>query len=356
MRGGHTVNEDLAPRVLAILLGLVGDTLMRLPALRALRVRYPAAHLVAVCEPLLAPAMRDDPLFDRVITYRRHGAGPVEQVRFFRELRRERCEIALDFYYGGRTPLLAWLSGARRRIGPARSRWARLWLTDPLPHPLPAAHMVDRHLEIVRPLGVTALERRWVFPVSAASERAMQAKLAAAGFTEGPRAADIVVVAGAGDISKRWDDAQLGELVRRVAAGELGAQRRVFIVADRREPELTAGFAGCAGARVLPPLELPELGALFREVALVVCPDTGPLHVALGTAPRVVTYYQATDPDLHRAERPGYRYLYHKVCPYQPCDTRDKDKCRLECRRSITPDEMLDAAAELLAPDVPTGP
>jgi hypothetical protein len=78
--------------------------------------------------------------------------------------------------------------------------------------------------------------------------------------------------------------------------------------------------------------------------------------VALGTAPRLLTWYQSTDPELHRAQRPGYRYHYRVVCPYQPCDTRDKDKCQLECRRSIPPEELLRSAAELLAPGAPTGP
>ncbi len=349
------MNAGGRPRVLAILYGLVGDTLMRLPALRALRTRHPGLHLTALCEPLLAPALRADPLFDRVIASERHGAGPLAFWRLVRELRRGRYDVALDFYYGGRTPLLAWLSGARRRIGPAKSRWARLLLSDPVPFPLPPIHMVDRHLEIVRPLGVTALQRSWEFPLPAAANRSLRAALAAAGLGDVPAGRDIVVAAGAGDISKRWDDDLLRQALARIAAGGLGPDRRVLLVADQRAPASLVELAALPGVTPLPPLDLAQLGALFARAALVIVPDTGPLHVALGCAPRVLTFYQATDPALHAAERPGHRYLYRVVCPHQPCDTRLKHLCRLECRRSISPDELLAAAADLLSQDAKTG-
>ena len=47
-----------SPHVLAILLGLIGDTLMRVPAVRAVRLQWPEAHITALCDPLTAPAQR----------------------------------------------------------------------------------------------------------------------------------------------------------------------------------------------------------------------------------------------------------------------------------------------------------
>ncbi len=344
MRADASSAAGESPRVLAILLGLIGDTLMRVPAVRALRSRWPDAHITALCDPLTAPALRDNPLFDEVLTFDRKGLSLLGQWRYYRELRRRRFDVSLDFYYGARTPFLAWACGARRRIGPARNVWARLWLTDPLPLPPEAAHMVDRHLEIVRPLGVTGIERRWEFVVTEEARRSLAARLSAAGVTRGPDARDIIICVGAGDVSKRWDEEFLRELVARVTAGELGEGRRPLIVADQREPRLTSGLG-----EVLPALTLPELGALFAAAGLTFVPDTGPVHVAIATAPRLLTIYQSTDPALHRAIRPGYRWLYRVVCPWQPCDTRDKDKCHLECRRSVTVDEVIAAMADLLA-------
>jgi hypothetical protein len=73
------------------------------------------------------------------------------------------------------------------------------------------------------------------------------------------------------------------------------------------------------------------------------------MHVALATAPRLLTYFQSTHPHWHDAERPGYRYLYRDVCPVQPCDTRLRHTCRHECRLSVRAGDVIAAAGELLA-------
>ncbi len=344
--------SDGEPRILAILLGLIGDTMMRLPVLRALREARPEAVIEAVCDPVTAPVLQVNPLFDAVHVFDRRGLGVLDQLRFYARLRRRRYDVTLDFYYGARTPLLAWCTGASRRIGPARGRLGRLLLTDPLPLPDSAAHMVDRHLPIAAPLGATSCRRRWEFPVPASAVGGLERKLAAAGVGLAEVAEDLVVCIGAGDVSKRWDDDFQTDLLRRVAGGELG-DRRVLLVADRREPALAATWAALPGVTPLPPLELPELGALFAAAALVLVPDTGPMHVGLATARRLLTFFQSTDPDLHRADRPAYRALYEEVCPHQPCDTRLKHLCALECRRSITVDAMLAAMQELLTDPAP---
>jgi ADP-heptose:LPS heptosyltransferase len=156
---------------------------------------------------------------------------------------------------------------------------------------------------------------------------------------------DVVFVVGAGDESKRLADERMQEFLR-LMASERG--RRVLLVQDQREPDLGAALARIDGVEPLPSLPLPELGALFGEAGLVVVPDTGPLHIALGSAGRVLTWYQSTDPVVHAADRVGHRSLYREVCDWQPCDTQEKHRCQLECTRSIEASELVEAARELL--------
>ena len=65
--------------------------------------------------------------------------------------------------YGRVDAWIAWLSGASRRIGPARTGMARLLLNEPLPYPLPAdQHMLDRFHALVAPLGAFSPDRKSV--------------------------------------------------------------------------------------------------------------------------------------------------------------------------------------------------
>jgi ADP-heptose:LPS heptosyltransferase len=334
-----------SPRVLAIMHGLIGDTLMRIPALRALREAHPEMELLAIADPLSAPVLAVNGLFDRVLAWDRRGSGIAWQLDQIRRLRRWNPDVALDFYFGSRTPWVAWLSGASRRIGPARSATARRLFTDPLPFPLPVTdHMLDRFGALVQPLGAGMIRHEWEFPVH--EELRARMRTALSGLIGTVTSDDIVLVVGAGDESKRLSDQRMlgfaDGLVR-----ETG--RRILLVEDQREPDLGAALRRIEGAVALPGLALPELGALFSEVGLVAVADTGPLHIALGSAPRVLTWYQSTDPDVHRARRSGYRFHYRKVCEWQPCDTRDKYRCQLECTDSIESVELVSSAIDLFS-------
>ena len=339
-----------SPRVLAILHGLIGDTLMRIPALRALRRARPDMELLAIADPVTAPVLAVNPLFDRVLAWDRRQSSLRWQFSQLRRIRRWGPDFTLDFYFGSRTPWIAWLSGASRRIGPARGSAARFLLTDRLPFPLPSdQHMLDRFGALVGPLGAGPVLHEWEFPVHESVRARMRARVPGAG------PGDVVLVVGAGDESKRLADDRMIAF----ADGLTQRGRRVLVVEDRREPALGRLLSGRAGVQVLPGLDLPELGALFAEVGLVAVGDTGPLHVALGCAPRVLTWYQSTDPVVHRSDREGVRAHYREVCPLQPCDTREKHRCQLECTWSIEVPELLASAEDLLArpgwqpPDLP---
>jgi heptosyltransferase-1 len=336
-------------RILVVLLGLLGDTLMRLPLVRALHHRYPEATISAVCDPPLADALSLNPLFDSVHPFDRRGISYADQIRFYLRLRRLRSDLLVDMYFGARTPILAWFSGARRRVGLGNYWYGKVLLSDVIRPPFPQIHMVDRHLPLLEPLGITSLRRVWEFPLADRSVTALTERLTAAGLLPLPNSDDVAVAVGAGDVTKRWDAERLDAALTALAGGALGAPRRVFLVADVQEPRLTERWRGRDRLVVLPSLTLAQIGALFRQVGLVLTPDSGLMHVALATAPRHLVYFQSTHPQWHDAERPAYRYLYRKICPVQPCDTRLKHTCQHECRRSLPVDEMLAAAAELLA-------
>jgi ADP-heptose:LPS heptosyltransferase len=338
-------------KVLAILHGLIGDTLMRLPALRALREARPEVEILAVADPVTAPVLAVNPLVDHLLVWDRRQRGAGYQWARLREIRRFGPEVALDFYFGSRTPWVAWLSGAGRRIGPARTGTARRLFTDPLQYPLPPdQHMLIRFGALVHPLGAGEVRREWEFPVHPAVRRRMSELVSQVD----PEA--IVFVVGAGDPSKRLAPELMRHLLERLS-GE--TRRPILLVEDQREPGLGAVLRGIEGVQALPALPLPELGALFAATALVMVGDTGPLHIALGTAPRVLTWYQSTDPQVHAATREGSRWHYRQVCEWQPCDTRLTDRCQLECTHSFAVEELSSSAVELLAgpawtpPDLP---
>lgn len=326
------------PRIVALLHGLIGDTLMRVPALRALRETLPEMHLTAICDPITAPALAGDGLFDEVWVWPRKGRSILGEFSDLRKLRAQRYDVLLDFYFGSRSPRMVFASGAGRRIGPVRHAWARGLYTDPLPYPLDqGAHMLDRILPIVRPLGVETLRREWIFPIHpAVADRAAPEV----------DADDAVYVAGAGHVSKRLDEEVERRTLAALGSGTHGP-RRVWLVRDQRDPRRGDSLLQIDGVEALPSLGIPELAATFAKAGLILTPDSGPLHIALGCAPRVLTWFLSTDPEIHHATREGHRWLYRVNCEVQPCNTRLAQQCELECRNSLDVASLLEAVEAL---------
>ncbi len=125
-------------RILVIRLSAIGDIVFASPIIAALRRAYPRAHLAWLAQPECAPLLRHHPDLDQVITWprgewhalwreRRWGAlwGRVRALRA--ELRRQGFDLVLDLQGLLKSGLLAWLSGARQRVG-LGSREGSQWL------------------------------------------------------------------------------------------------------------------------------------------------------------------------------------------------------------------------------------
>src|ERR1700730_10141159 len=102
-------------RILIVRLRQIGDVVFTTPAIHALRVRFPDAHLAYVVEPHAAPLVAANPHLNEVIVApRRGGAADVALVR---SLRAARFDIAIDLRGGPRASMLTWWRGAPVRIG-----------------------------------------------------------------------------------------------------------------------------------------------------------------------------------------------------------------------------------------------
>src|SRR5437762_9715477 len=152
-------NADLSarklgqPRVLIVRLSAVGDCLQTMPLACAVRARWPQAHLTWVVENAAAPLVEACDAVDQLMVLpKRFATSPRILSWLSRELRRETFDFALDPQGLTKSGLVAWLSGAPRRIGFARpaAREINPWLQTELVLSQ-ATHRVAPYLELLRP-------------------------------------------------------------------------------------------------------------------------------------------------------------------------------------------------------------
>src|SRR5919106_1379635 len=173
--------------ILVIDFGQLGDVVLSLPALRAIRERFPKARItVAIGKPgaeiINLSGYADDTLeVDRVAL--RDGVKLVSIGRIIKlvsEVRAAKYDFVIDLHSLSETNLLGFLSGAPRRLYARRPGRSLDYLSNFQPRPPREekhSHAVDRYLDVLKPLGVTNTPRLPQLKTVAAADASVEALL-----------------------------------------------------------------------------------------------------------------------------------------------------------------------------------
>jgi len=292
------VVDPTFPRILLSRLSALGDCIHALPMLAALRRKFPLAFVGWVVESGTAPLLEGHPYIDKLIVVKRGWTkNPWAMWNLRCELLSLKFDVALDPQSLTKSALAAWLSGAPRRIGFSGSygREFSTWLNNEYVEPI-HCHMVDRGLELLRPLGIEETEAHFYLPEDGAAAAKMDDFLAAAKIHT-PYA---VLNPGAGWKSKLWPTANYGRVAQLL--GEVRRIPSLVVWAGDQELALAKEIVAMSGghATLAPSTSLLELAAVIRRAQLFVGSDTGPMHLAVAVGTPCVALFGPT-----RAEECG---------------------------------------------------
>jgi len=279
-------------KALCVRTSSIGDVVHTLPALAALhRAGWEAGWLV---EPPSRVLLEQNPLVAQVVVAPARKAFVwTRAVSALRTLRAERYDAALDFQGLWKSAAWARLSGAERVLG-----WDRAARREPASAVLLSeaharglrGHVIDKNLELLRPLGIEAVGLR-EFPLPFSAEAVSRVDQGLGGF-----AADAIVVLnpGGGWASKLWPPERYGQLARELS--RLGLSALVsFGPGEEALAERVVAASGGTARRSFP-TTLLDFVEIARRARLVVAADTGPLHLACAVGTPVVALFGPTDP------------------------------------------------------------
>src|SRR5215472_1437565 len=172
------------PRFLLIRLGSMGDVIHALPAAAALREAFPAAGIDWAIEPKWQRLLEGNPDINEVIPIDRKSAAGIFGT--IRKLRATRYDAIIDFQALYKSAILAYASGAPKRIGfqraYAREGFAANFYTERLNPSGP--HKVDHNLTLARHAGARNSTPRFPLSIQADDEEIVSRELAAHGIGE----------------------------------------------------------------------------------------------------------------------------------------------------------------------------
>jgi ADP-heptose:LPS heptosyltransferase len=296
--------------ILVIDFGQLGDVILSLPALGAIRRRFPRARVTVAVGGAAAAVVEMAGVADEALAVDRVGLrdGPkhlsVLQIgKLVLDVRRRKFDFVVDLHSLSETNLLGFLSGAGRRLYARRPGRSLDYLANFQPAPPVedrSKHAIDRYLDVVSPLGVGEVSRVPRLHVREEDGRAVDEMLrkALAGVkTKGRKATGIGdgplvgIFPGAGHPSRRWPVERFAELAWMLERND-SVRSVLFAGPEERKLVRDALPKFPPSAVVLDRLTVPQLAAAAARVSVFVSNDTGPMHVAAAVGTPVVILMQ----------------------------------------------------------------
>ncbi|MBR1553567.1 MAG: glycosyltransferase family 9 protein [Schwartzia sp.] len=335
--------------VLIVKLSAIGDVIHALPVSYAIKETFPQARVTWAVEPPARELLVDNPYIDEILLFEKKKfksfGGFLENFGPFRKkLRAGNFGIALDLQGLGKSAVIAYFSGAPRRLGTCNMREMSDKISEPVKGQHMNGHIVERYLDVARAIGCRVDEVKFPLVVSEEDESLAQDILVRGGVPEG--AAYAVFAVGANWPNKRWPAGYYAVLSDWLYEKKIIP---VLIGGGSVDESITAEIMAQAE---IPPVEivgktsLKQLAAVLRGAKFVLGGDTGPVHLAAGLSVPTVMLMGPTD-----ANRNGpYRQPENAIEVSRACRWCWKRACPkgIDCLASITVQTVKDKISELL--------
>jgi ADP-heptose:LPS heptosyltransferase len=304
--------------------GQLGDVVMSLPALRAIRERFPNSHItVMVGKPgaelvTLSGYANATLMVDRVGL--RDGPKLLSIGRIFKlvkEVRQRKFDFVIDLHSLSETNLLGFVSGASKRLYSRRPGRSIDLLANFSPQPPievdhKKRHLIDRYLDVLGPLGVKDADRvprlRTKTEDIATIDKRLRKEKAEAGSPL------IGFFPGAGHDSRRWPLEGFAELAEFLHRND-GVRPIVFAGPEEQSLLKQIKTLFPPATIIFDKLTIPQLAAAHSRLSLLVSNDTGPMHIAAAVGTPVVLLLDRRAPESYIPLGEHHRVIYSSTIP-----------------------------------------
>ncbi len=340
-------------KILIIKLSAIGDVVQTLPALESIKITYPDSEIAWVVEEAASGILDGHPLINRLLISRRkswfgmlkspftmaRGLGNI--LRFIREVRSTRYDIAIDFQGLLKSGILIGLARAKRKIGFDRTReLSYLFLNERLPAYDIEKHALERYLDVARYLGAKDASPTCTLPiereVSAVRERLK---------TLNPDGKPLVVMNPVARWeTKLWPERSFAELADRIIQDKNAIVIFTGSHDDRPVIDRITSMMSNHAKNLAGETTLKELAAVASLADQFITTDTGPMHLAAAAGAKVLALFGPTAP-----WRTGPYGKSHTVVrtgiDCSPCFKRECSQ-NVKCMSGITVEEVLEKLLE----------
>lgn len=282
-------------QILFVSFSNLGDAVLSLPALEALERAFPDARIDVVCGPAAAAVFEGRPCVRSVHVDPKRPVG--KRLELFRTLFARRYDRVVDL--------------RRSVFGLLGKKPASYWSGS-------AEHMRDRHLNVVRSLGVNVEPQRFT------SNRSMDPGALTGGTA--------VIAPGSKSSTKEWLPERFAALADRLIRAD-GLE--VVWIGDERERariDTIRSLMRESSANLAGRLSWSETVEMIRGASIVVTNDSAPLHASDQIGKKTIALFGPTDPRRYGPQRTPAGAIFKGIA----CSPCEQAQCRYGHRRCLT--------------------
>ena len=321
----------------------VGDSVLAIPAMKAVRARFPEAEITLLVRPWVAGIFRTAPFIDHLWSEPR-PAGISEWMRIINSIRKSRFDLALLFPNSFESAVMIFLGGVPQRIGYATD--GRRWLlTNSLKPASGKHHQVHYYLALAGALSAEVTHPSISIEANAEEKAQAERLLASEGVSPGRRYLVLNPGAAYGS-AKRWNEEGFADAGDTLAT-ELDLD--VAIVGSEKERSIGESIQKRMRSRVAVLSGRTSMETLIGVISgssLVLTNDSGPMHVAAALGIPTVAIFGSTDDVVTGPWGPRARVVREPV-ECSPCMLRE---CPIDhrCMTRVSAEAVCRAAREVL--------
>jgi len=339
--GKKPIEKSEINRVLVRATNWVGDAVMNMPALEAVRENFPESTIVVLARPWVIPLLENHPAVDQVLPLDKGKGYPADLVEILRvagRIRKMRFDLAILFQNAFEAALLAYLGGVRFRVG-YNTDARRLLLSHAVVRnkDVLELHQVEYYLSILRAMGWVAKTKDPSLYIGEKDSETIASMLLSHGIGED----DFLLGVNPGAVfgpAKRWPPSRFAA-VADWAAERWGA--KVVLMGSKGE-KVACRMVGQSMKQT--PLNLSGETTLGEAMALInrchffVTNDSGLMHIGAALGVPMVAIFGSTDPVATGPRSQKAKVVQHQI-DCAPClkpDCPDDFRCMLD----IEPEEV----------------
>jgi len=332
-------------RILIIKWSALGDIILSLPALKAIKDKFPKAHISLLTSREGLELIKRYPYVKEFFIIRQRDGieGIATLLNVSSELRRSSFDLICDLQNNKKSHLISFLSFARRRLG-YKSGNLDFLLTDAIDGARMDIPPIEHQFRLLKQIGIDSAPEFPLLMISEQESEHADNLISESWIGKAEALVGISLSASQRWRTKSWPAEKLAKLC------DILAQSRIRIaITGTKEDSMYA-------KRVLmlthsKPFDITgrtsvmQLAAVIKKCQVFITSDSAPMHITTLCGVPLVALFGPTNPKRHLQPNSRYRV----ICKKLKCSPCYKSKCNDPiCMRSITPEEVAFAVKELL--------